>query len=192
MCESRAWDVLQAIKFCTLVSIYKSYHSISFNSAPNMTHYKLAEISILAGPRFECDIQIFLAGRGEICARSLQIVHCKLNYIYYLYNACKCNSWAPIMFFVFLILFFFEFSDGFGTLPKFALSALHFSKFEHCVICDCQIEWYTALLKNISWKEIHFHFSLHDYLSIQLQLFPVRTLVFLIKCWLLMHGLLNN
>ena len=167
MCESRAWDVLQAIKFCKLVSIYKSYCSISFNSAPNMTHYKLAEISILAGPRFECDIQIFLAGRGEICARSLQLVHCKLNYIYYLHNACKCNRWALSCSLHFWS-FFFEILDGFDTLPKFALPALHFSKFEHCVICDCQIEWYTALLKNISWKEIHFHFSLHDYHSIQL------------------------
>ena len=155
MCESRAWDVLQAIRFCKLVSIYKSYCIISFNSAPNMTHYKLAEISILAGPRFACDIQIFLAGRGKICARSLQIVHCKLNYIYYLHNACKCNRWASVM-------------------------------------CDCQIGWCTAVLKNISWKKFHFHFSLHDYHSTQLQLFPVRILVFLIKCWLLRHGLLNN
>ena len=35
--------------------------------------------------------------------------------------------------------FFFEILDGFDTLPKFALPALHFSKFEHCVMCDCQI-----------------------------------------------------
>ena len=90
------------------------------------------------------------------------------------------------VFFVFLIHFLFEYSDGFGTLPKFALPALHSSKFEHGVMCDCQIEWYTAVPKNMSWKKIHFHFSLHDYHSIQLQLFPVRILVFLIKCWLLM------
>ena len=40
------------------------YCSISFNSAPSMTCYQLAQILILAGPRFECDIQIFSAGSG--------------------------------------------------------------------------------------------------------------------------------
>ena len=105
MCESRTWDALQTIKLLKSASIYKSYHSISFNSAPSVTHYQLAEILILAGPRFECDIQIYLAGRGKICARSLQIVHCKLNYIYYLHNACKHNRWASVIFFVFLIHF---------------------------------------------------------------------------------------
>ena len=73
---------------------------------------------------WNCDMQTYLAGRGKICARSLQIVHCKLNYIYYLHNACKCNGWASVMFFVFLIHFFFEFSDGFGTLPN--LHYLHY------------------------------------------------------------------
>ena len=112
------------------------YCSISFNSAPSVTRYQLAEILISAGPRFERDIQIFSAGRGKFCARSLQIVHCKLNYIYYLYNACKRNRGASGNFFVFLI-HFFEPSDGFGILPKFALPALHFSNFEHCMTCYC-------------------------------------------------------
>ena len=134
MCESRAWDVLQAIKFCKLVSIYKSYCSISFNSAPNMTHYKLADISILAGPRFECDIQIFLAGRGKICARSLQIVHCKLNYIYYLHNACICNRWASVMFFVFLILFFFWIFRWFWHFTKICITCITFQQI--WALCD--------------------------------------------------------
>ena len=98
MCERRTWDALHAINFHESASIYKSYCSISFNSAPSMTHYQLAKISISAGPGFECDIQIFLAGRGKICARSLQIVHCQLNYIYYLHNACKCDRWASGIF----------------------------------------------------------------------------------------------
>ena len=114
----------------------------------------------------------------KFCVGSLKIVHCQLNYIYYLHNACKHNWLVSGIFFLFLIHFFFEFSDGFGTLPRFALPALHFSKFEHCVICDCQIEWYTAVLKKISWKKIHFYFSLHDYHSIQLQLFSSQDLGF--------------
>ena len=100
MCESRTWDALQTIKLLKSASIYKSYHSISFNSAPSVTHYQLAEILILAGPRFVHDIQIYLADRGKFCARSLQIVHCKLNSIYYLHNACKHNRWASGIFFV--------------------------------------------------------------------------------------------
>ena len=43
------------------------YCTISFNSAPSMTGYQLAKISILANPRFEWDIQIFSAGRVLIC-----------------------------------------------------------------------------------------------------------------------------
>ena len=39
------------------------YCTISFNSAPCVTRYQLAEILISAGPRFERDIQIFSAGR---------------------------------------------------------------------------------------------------------------------------------
>ena len=39
------------------------YCTISFNSALSVTRYQLAEILISAGPRFECDIQIFSAGR---------------------------------------------------------------------------------------------------------------------------------
>ena len=167
MCESRTWDDLQAIKFCKSASIYKFYCSISFNLAPSVTQYQLAEILILAGPRFECDIQIYLAGRVKFCARSLQIVHCKLNYIYYLHNACKPNKWASGIFFVFLI-HFFEFSDGFSTLPKFALPALHFGDFEPCMMCHCQIEWNTTVLENLSCKKNHVHFFLHDYHSIQL------------------------
>ena len=42
------------------------YCTISFNSAPSVTHYQLAEISISAGLIFERDIQICLAGRVEI------------------------------------------------------------------------------------------------------------------------------
>ena len=38
------------------------FHSI--NSVPSMMCYQLAEILISAGPRFKCDIQIFLAGEG--------------------------------------------------------------------------------------------------------------------------------
>ena len=60
------------------------YCTISFNSAPSMTCYQLAEILISAGPRFERDIQIFSEVGCKFCARSLQIVHCQLNYIYYL------------------------------------------------------------------------------------------------------------
>ena len=101
MCESRTWDAPQTIKLYKSASIYKFYYSILFNLAPSVTHYQLAEILILAGPRFECDIQIYLAGRGKFCARSLQIVHCILNYIYYLHNACKPNKWASGIFFVF-------------------------------------------------------------------------------------------
>ena len=73
MCESR--DALQAIKFYKSTSIYKSCCSISFNLAPSETHYQLAEILILQGPKFECDIQIYLAGRGnfvlEVCKLSI-------------------------------------------------------------------------------------------------------------------------
>ena len=39
------------------------YCTISFNLAPSVTRYQLAEILISAGPRFERDIQIFSAGR---------------------------------------------------------------------------------------------------------------------------------
>ena len=52
------------------------YCSISFNSACSVTCYQLAEISISAGPRFECGIYIFPAGRGvnfvlEACKLSI-------------------------------------------------------------------------------------------------------------------------
>ena len=43
--------------------LHRAYCTISFNSAPSVTRYQLAEISISAGPRFERDIQIFSAGR---------------------------------------------------------------------------------------------------------------------------------
>ena len=176
MCESRTWDALQAIKFYMSASIYKPYYSMSFNSAPSVTHYQLAEILILADPRFEHDIQTYLADRGKFCTRSLQIVHCKLNYIYCLHNACKHDRWASGIFFVFFI-HFLKISDGFSTLPKFALPALHFGDFEPCMMCHCQIEWNTTVLENLSCKKYHVHFSLH-YHSIQLQLFSSQDLGF--------------
>ena len=48
-------------------------------------------------------------------------------------------------FFVFLIQFI-EFSDAYGTWLKFALPALHFSKFEGCVMCYCRIEWNSTVV----------------------------------------------
>ena len=44
----------------------------------------------------------------KFCARSLQIVHCQLNYIYYLHNVCKCNRWASeiFLYFEFILLNF--------------------------------------------------------------------------------------
>ena len=46
------------------ISIYRGsprehYCSISFNVAPCVTRYHLAEILISAGPRFDCYIQLF-------------------------------------------------------------------------------------------------------------------------------------
>ena len=50
MCESRTCDALQASKFYKSASIYKSYYSISFNSAPSVSHYQLAEIWFWQAP----------------------------------------------------------------------------------------------------------------------------------------------
>ena len=127
----------------------------------------------------------------NFCGRSLHIVHCKLNYIYYLHNACKHNKWAFGIFFVFLI-YFFEFSDGFSTLPKFALPALHFGDFEPCMMCHCQIEWNIRVLENLSCKNIMFISLCMITIPCNYSFFPVRILVFLIKYWLLMHKILNN
>ena len=60
--------------------------------------------------------------------------------------ACKNHRQASGFLFTFLI-HFFEFSDGFGTLPKFVLPVLHFGKFECCVMCYCQIEWNTTVMQ---------------------------------------------
>ena len=52
VCSVAAWNK-KCVAYCT----------ISFNSAPSVACYQLAEILILAGPRFESDIQIFLSDR---------------------------------------------------------------------------------------------------------------------------------
>ena len=41
-------------------SIWNLWGRVKYST---MMHYQLAKILILAGPRFECDIQIFLVGR---------------------------------------------------------------------------------------------------------------------------------
>ena len=94
-----------------------AYCTTSSNLAPSVMCYQLAVILILAGSRFECDIKKFLAGWGKFCARGLQIVHCKLNYIYCLHNVFKHNGEPPEFCFIFLI-HFFNFSDGFGSLQS--------------------------------------------------------------------------
>ena len=76
----------------------------------------------------------------KFCVRSLKLVHCQLNCIYYLHNVFKRDRRASGIFFVFLI-YFIEFSDDFGTWLKFALPALHFDKFEGCMTHYCGIEW---------------------------------------------------
>ena len=85
----------------------------------------------------------------KFCVRSLKIVHCQLNYIYYLHNVCKHDRWASGFFFVFLI-HFTEFSDDFSTWLKFALPVLHFGKFEGCMTRYCRIEWNSTVLLPVS------------------------------------------
>ena len=87
MCGSRTWDALQAIKFYKSASIYKSYCSISFNLAPSVTHHQLAEILVFAGPRFECYIQIYLAGRVNFVleAHKLSILNWIISITYILH-----------------------------------------------------------------------------------------------------------
>ena len=75
--------------------------TISFNLAPSVTQYQLVEILISAGPRFECDIQYFRQVGCKFCVRSLQIVHCQLNYIHYLHNVLKHNRQATGIFLYF-------------------------------------------------------------------------------------------
>ena len=97
-----------------------AYCTISSNLASSVMCYQLAVILILAGSRFECDIKIFLAGRGKICARGLQIVHCKLKYIYCLHNVFKqCGE--PVEFFFIFLIHFFDFLDGFSTLQSWTI-----------------------------------------------------------------------
>ena len=155
-------------------SIYKPYYSISFNSAPSVTHYQLAEILILADPRFEHDIQTYLAGRGKFCTRSLQIVHCKLNYIYYLHNACKHNKWAFVCIFdPFLWIF-----RWFQHFTKICITCITFWWFWalHDVSLPNWMKYYST--REPILQKYHVHFSLHDYHSIQLQLFSSQDLGF--------------
>ena len=110
----------------------------------------------------------------NFCGRSLHIVHCKLNYIYYLHNACKHNKW------VFVCIF-----DPFLRIFRWFQ---HFTKI--CITC-ITFWWFWALhdvslpnwMKYFSTREpilqkYHVHFSLHDYHSIQLQLFSSQNLGF--------------
>ena len=91
----------------------------------------------------------------------------------FVWEACKLSivNWAifityimyvnamgePLESFVFVI-YFIEFSDDFGTLPKFALPALHFSNSECCIMCYCWIERNTTVLwcfNEIFWQSHH-------------------------------------
>ena len=90
-------------------------------------------MSISAGPRFEYDIQMFsVALNFALEACRLPIVNLIISVTYIMHvNAIG----EPLEFFFVFLIHFFEFSDGFSTLPKFALSALHFGDFERCVTC---------------------------------------------------------
>ena len=114
---SYVWHYLHTYLLHFLSQTYKKWSRIGWNMAKNIFvnvfyckfisaiiilctaiwHCKdknqLAKILILAGLRFECDIQIFFAGRGKFCAtplsdwfcnESLQIVHCNIISITYI------------------------------------------------------------------------------------------------------------
>ena len=130
-------------------------------------------------PRLECDIQIFLAGRGKFCTKRLQIVHCKLNYIHYLHNACKCNRWASRIFYLYFWSIFSYF-QWFQHFTKIFVTCIIFQQCWalHDVSLPNWMKYCTVVLANISCKKIHFHLSLHENHSIQLQLFSHQDLGF--------------
>ena len=74
------------------------YCTISFNSAPSVTRYQLAEILILAGPDLNVTSKYFQQVGCNFCVRSLKIVHCQLIYIYYLHNVVNAIG-EPLEFF---------------------------------------------------------------------------------------------
>ena len=141
------WTVakLNHIKSC------QSYHSVAntelFHSIrhPAWRVTSLPKFWFRQAPDLNVTSKYFRQVGCNFCVRSLKIVHCQLNYIYYLHNVCKCDWRASGIFFIFLI-YLIEFSGDFGTWLKFALPALHFGNFEGCVTCYCRIEWNSTVI----------------------------------------------
>ena len=186
MCESKTWDALQAIKFYKSASIYKLYCCISFNLAPIVTT-SLPQFQFWQAPDLNVTSKYFqqIGVKFVLEACKLSTVNWIIS-ITYIRHVNTIGKPLEIFFFFFefliyfLLYIYFEFSDGFGTLPKFVLPALHFGYFECCV--TYWMKYYSTREHILQKNSFSFLFA---YLS-----FHTITAFFQSGSW--MHKLLNN